>query len=188
MDFSSMWPRTLGPHFRAWRIKTVILSVNDKPSMEGARAKCSCKPSAARTWLRHYAWMEDNRQRVDKLSSGKIGYIYVRDTGQEGQNQLYRQFRAQYTKPGLIIDERWNAGGQIPDRFIELLARKVTNYWGVRDGHDWQTPAARASRPAGHARPTGGSGKRRRLFSRGSFERTSSARSSAHAPGVASSA
>jgi tricorn protease len=39
-----------------------------------------------------------------------------------------------------LIDERWNAGGQIPDRFIELLSRKVVNYYGVRDGKDWQTP------------------------------------------------
>ena len=58
----------------------------------------------------------------------------------DGQSNLYAQFRAQFAKPGLIIDERWNAGGQIPDRFIELLSRRVTNYWGVRDGRDWQTP------------------------------------------------
>ena len=119
--------------------KTVILSVNDKPTLEGAR-EILVQTIASETWLRHYAWMEENRRRVDQLSGGQVGYIYVRDTGQEGQNQLYRQFRAQYTKPGLLIDERWNAGGQIPDRFIELLARRITNYWGVRDGHDWQTP------------------------------------------------
>ncbi|HEY2342805.1 MAG TPA: S41 family peptidase, partial [Chthoniobacteraceae bacterium] len=73
-------------------------------------------------------------------SGGRVGYIYVKNTGQDGQSELYRQFRAQYTKDALIIDERWNSGGQIPDRFVELLGRRVTNYWRVRDGHDWQTP------------------------------------------------
>jgi tricorn protease len=58
----------------------------------------------------------------------------------EGQNELFRGFRAFFEKPGLIIDERWNSGGQIPDRFVELIGRQVTNYWGVRDGLDWQTP------------------------------------------------
>jgi tricorn protease len=46
----------------------------------------------------------------------------------------------QYRKDGLLIDERFNSGGQIPDRFIELLNRPVANYWGVRDGVDWQWP------------------------------------------------
>jgi tricorn protease len=32
---------------------------------------------------------------------------------------------AQWKKDGLIIDERWNSGGQIPDRFIELLNRPI---------------------------------------------------------------
>ena len=34
-----------------------------------------------------------------------------------------RQFVAKFHKEGLIIDERFNSGGQIPDRFIELLNR-----------------------------------------------------------------
>jgi hypothetical protein len=41
---------------------------------------------------------------------------------------------AQFDKEGLIIDERFNDGGQIPDRFIELLDRKPLAFWAVRDG------------------------------------------------------
>ena len=52
-----------------------------------------------------------------------------------------RQLRGQVAKAGIVIDERWNAGGQIPDRFVEMLGRRVTNYWAVRDGRDWTTPA-----------------------------------------------
>jgi tricorn protease len=51
-----------------------------------------------------------------------------------------RQFVGQMTKEALIIDERWNGGGQIPTRFIELLNRPVTNYWARRDGKDWVWP------------------------------------------------
>ncbi len=45
-----------------------------------------------------------------------------------------------WNKDALIIDERFNSGGQIPDRFIELLNRPVHNYWARREQHDWQTP------------------------------------------------
>ncbi len=51
-----------------------------------------------------------------------------------------RQFTAQIDKQGLIIDERFNSGGQIPDRFIELLNRKPLAFWAVRDGNNWQWP------------------------------------------------
>ena len=72
--------------------------------------------------------------------NGKIGYIYVQSTGVDAQNELVRQFMAQWKKDGLIIDERWNSGGQIPDRFIELLNRPILAYWAVRDGASQQWP------------------------------------------------
>ena len=90
--------------------------------------------------LRHLAWIEAKRKRVDEATGGKIGYIYVRSTGLDGQSELVRQFSGQWNKQGLIIDERYNSGGQIPDRFIELLNRKPLVYWAVRDGEELQSP------------------------------------------------
>lgn len=119
--------------------KAVILSVNDKPTLEGAREVLVNTLSNEST-LRHYAWIEDNRRRVDEATGGRCGYLYVRNTALGGQSELYRMWRAQAHKDALIIDERWNSGGQIPDRFIELLSRPAQAYWGVRDGRDWTTP------------------------------------------------
>jgi tricorn protease-like protein/C-terminal processing protease CtpA/Prc len=90
--------------------------------------------------LRYRAWIEAKRKYVEEKSGGKVGYIYVPDTGQNGQNNLFRQFYGQAGKQALIIDERWNGGGQIPTRFIELLNRPATNYWARRDGKDWTWP------------------------------------------------
>jgi tricorn protease-like protein/C-terminal processing protease CtpA/Prc len=90
--------------------------------------------------LRYRAWIETNRKYVEDASGGKVGYIYVPDTGIDGQNDLFRQFYGQIGKEALIIDERWNGGGQIPTRFIELLNRPRTNYWARRDGHAWPWP------------------------------------------------
>ncbi len=92
------------------------------------------------TSIRYRAWIEANRQYVEDASDGKIGYIYVPNTGVQGQNELFRQFYGQMGKEALMIDERWNGGGQIPNRFIELLNRPRTNYWYRRDGADWPWP------------------------------------------------
>jgi tricorn protease len=119
--------------------KTVILTVNDQPTAKGAR-QVLIKTLKSDSRLRHLAWIEHNREIVDKASNGQIGYIYVPNTGIDGQNELVRQFNAQFDKKGLIIDERFNSGGQIPDRFIELLDRPALGFWAVRNGKDWQSP------------------------------------------------
>jgi tricorn protease len=119
----------------------VQLSVSSTPNMKDAK-HIIVKPLSSETRLRHLNWVEANRKRVDAATDGKVGYIYVRSTGVDGQNELVRQFYAQMDKEGMIIDERFNSGGQIPDRFIELLDRKPLAFWAVRDGKDWAWPPA----------------------------------------------
>ena len=119
--------------------KTIELTINSKPDMEGAH-KVIVETLKDETRLRNLAWIEANREYVDEKTNGEIGYIYVPDTGVDGQTELERQFNAQFNKKGLIIDERFNSGGQIPDRFIELLNRKPLAFFAVRDGVNWQWP------------------------------------------------
>jgi tricorn protease len=132
--------------FQGLADKPVFLTVNDKPTLDGSR-EVLVQTLSSEARLRHLAWIEKNRKAVDDATEGRVGYIYVPDTGQGGQNELVRQFRAQFTKAGLIIDERFNSGGQIPDRFVELLGRKNLNFWGVRDGQDWTWPPIANSGP-----------------------------------------
>jgi tricorn protease len=119
--------------------KTVILTVNAKPTTEGSR-QVLAKTTTSEVDLRYRAWIEERRQIVDKATGGRVGYIYVQSTGVDAQNEMVQQFMGQWKKDGLIIDERWNGGGQIPDRFIELLNRPILAYWAVRDGASWQWP------------------------------------------------
>ena len=125
--------------FQGLADKTIELTVNDKPTIEGAH-NIYVQALSDETRLRNLAWIEGNRKHVEEASNGRIGYIYVPSTGTDGQTELVRQFAAQMTKEGLIIDERFNNGGQIPDRFIELLDRKPLAFWSTRDGAMWQWP------------------------------------------------
>jgi tricorn protease len=81
----------------------VVLTVNSKPSMDGAR-DVLVETLDDETRLRHLAWIESNRKRVDELSGGKVGYVYVQSTGIDGQTELVRQFAAQWNKQGLVIE------------------------------------------------------------------------------------
>jgi tricorn protease len=117
----------------------VMLSVNSRPTMDGARSVL-VQPLSNDVELRFLEWIEQRRARVDEATNGRIGYIYVQSTGVNAQNELVKQFMAQWRKEGLIIDERFNSGGQIPDRFIELLNRPPLAFWATRNGESWQWP------------------------------------------------
>ena len=119
--------------------KPVVLTVTDDPGSEETR-EVVIKTMGNESSLRYRDWIEGRRRIVEDATDGKVGYIYVPNTGRDGQNDLVRQFYGQAHKPALIIDERWNGGGQIPTRFIELLNRPVTNYWARRDSKDWKWP------------------------------------------------
>ncbi len=120
--------------------KVTTLTVSEEAKSSDKDREVHIKPIANESNLRYRAWIEKNRALVAEKTGGKVGYIYVPNTGINGQNDLIRQFYGQLDKQALIIDERWNGGGQIPTRFIELLNRPITNYWAVRDGKDWPWP------------------------------------------------
>jgi tricorn protease len=121
--------------------KPVELTYNSSPTFNGAKTVV-VQTLADESRLRHLAWIEQNRKMVEEATGGQAGYIYVRSTGIDGQNELIRQFTAQLDKKALIIDERFNSGGQIPDRFIEILNRKPLAFWATRDGIGMQSPPA----------------------------------------------
>ncbi len=126
-------------NFQGMGGKTVLLTVNSSPTMTGAR-DVTVKLLDSENSLRELAWVEANRRKVAEATDGKVGYIYVPDTALSGQSELVRQFRAQFHMQGLVIDERFNRGGQLGDRFIELLNRPLYNYIYQRNGSTNQFP------------------------------------------------
>jgi tricorn protease len=127
--------------FEGFAGKAVALRVNSKPSLEGSREVVikTLQPfEEAR--LRHLEWIEGNRKKVEELSGGQLGYMYMPNTGTLGQTELMRQFYAQIDKKGFVIDERFNAGGQLGDRFIEMLNRPVVYHIAWRNADVSRSP------------------------------------------------
>ncbi len=116
--------------------RTVTLTVSSRPELGDDARRVVVELLGSDSNLRYRAWVEGRRAYVDQRTGGRVGYVYIPNTGINGQNELVRQFVGQLHKPALIFDERWNGGGQIPTRFIELLNRPVVNYWSLREGED----------------------------------------------------
>jgi tricorn protease len=99
----------------------VVLSVSDSPN--GKRRDVTVKAIKNEVSVREKAWIDHNRALVDKLSGGKIAYIYLSDMSALGMEQFIRQFYPQIDKQALIVDDRWNGGGFIDQIVLERLRR-----------------------------------------------------------------
>ena len=121
--------------------KSVVLRVGPQPDGSGAR-DVTVVPLESEVMLRHLAWVDHNRRMVDSLSGGKLAYIYVPNTANEGYTRFNRYFFAQQDKLGAVVDERFNSGGNIADYMIDYLRREAPfNYVTSRYGEDVPIPA-----------------------------------------------
>lgn len=122
--------------------KQTTLHINTKPTFEGAWKEI-VKPIRSENSLRQRTWVEDNRRAVDKLSGGRLGYIWVPNTGGPGFASFNRYLFAQQDKEGAVIDERFNGGGLLDDYMVDLMTRKpraaLTNE--VPNGKPMRLPA-----------------------------------------------
>lgn len=125
--------------FEATAGKSVLIKVGPSPDGKGAR-EVTVVPIENESALRQYAWIEDNRRKVEELSRGRLAYVYLPDTGNGGYVNFNRYFFAQVDKQGVILDERYNNGGYAADYVIDYLRRPLLSYWASREGGEFRTP------------------------------------------------
>lgn len=121
--------------------KPVLLKIGEDAAGSNAR-EITVVPIASEAQLRHAEWIAENRRKVDRLSGGKLAYVYLPDTAQGGLTNFNRYYFAQSDKQGAVIDERFNSGGQMADYIIEAMRRQLMGFWSPRYGAIYRTPAA----------------------------------------------
>jgi tricorn protease len=110
-------------------------------SPDGANARTyTVFPALGENRLRRANWAEENRKLVEKLSGGRLGYIFIEGYGGDGIMNAIRGLTGYADKQGIIIDQRFNGGGITPDYLIEWMQRKPLYYYMFRGGDDIPTP------------------------------------------------
>ena len=121
--------------------RQTLIRVNKTPDREGSRL-LTVIPVASEDGLRTRAWVEDNRRKVDKLSGGRLAYVWLPNTATPGYVSFTRYFYSQQDKEGAVIDERYNQGGMVADYIVNELDRKLLGYFALRDGETSTSPIA----------------------------------------------
>jgi tricorn protease len=112
--------------------ENVTLTVNSKPTEEGSR-QVTVKPLSSELKLRELDWIESNRQKVDKATGGRVGYVYLPDMSEAGLNEFVKQYFPQIRKEGIIFDVRYNGGGFVDQIILEHLRRILVGMEAARN-------------------------------------------------------
>jgi len=111
--------------------KDVKLTISKKPFIDETARNVTVQPEYFELG-RIRGWVESNRAYVDRKTNGRVGYLYLKMTSEYGYREFTRQFGTQLSKEGLIIDIRWNQGGHIPFRLIDIFRRQLAYYGNDR--------------------------------------------------------
>ena len=121
--------------------KIVELTVG--PDADGSDSRTvSVVPVPNESALRNREWVERNLAKVEEATGGRVAYVYVPNTTNLGHTYFKRYFFPQVHKQALIVDERFNGGGQVADYYIDHLRRPYISHWATRYGADFRTPSA----------------------------------------------
>jgi len=123
--------------------------VNKEPKKDGAR-KVKYKVLTAADWdnLQYQNRTERLRKYVETATGGKLGYLHISAMGGENQTRFEREaYEYMSGKQGMILDVRFNRGGNISDTLIDWLERKQHGWYRPRDegpeaapNRSWEKP------------------------------------------------
>lgn len=84
--------------------------------------------------IKYQEWVNNNRDEVEKATNGEIAYVHIRAMDQPSLAQFEREIDRFWDRKGIIVDIRYNGGGNIDQELIDILERKPYEYWNNRNG------------------------------------------------------
>jgi tricorn protease len=113
--------------------RKVTVTFNSKPADEGAwNTRIEAINGGAYSQLRYERWVKERRKKVDELSGGRIGYLHIQAMNQPSLRRFEKEIREYRNKEALVIDQRWNGGGNIEQELLAILVQRQYQVWQPR--------------------------------------------------------
>jgi tricorn protease len=121
--------------------KTLSTTVNDYVPVKLAKTPDGANARVVRiasvrslSDVKYEEWVADNRDIVDKATNGQIAYVHIRAMNQPSLSKFEDEIDRYWNKKGIIIDIRYNGGGNIDQELLDILERRPYEYWNNRYG------------------------------------------------------
>ena len=86
-------------------------------------------------------WIDNNKRDVIDKSNNRIAYVYMKDMGSDALESFMEDMvDYAYKKDALILDLRYNTGGNVHDKVLQFLSQRPYLQWQYRDGQRTQQP------------------------------------------------
>ena len=113
--------------------RKVDVTFNGKPDEEGSwHTRIEAISVGAYSQLRYERWVKERRQKVDELSNGRVGYLHIQAMNPPSLRKFEKEIREFRNKEALIIDQRWNGGGNIEQELLAILVQREYQIWQPR--------------------------------------------------------
>lgn len=109
-------------------------SDDEQTQVLGESRDIRIKTASSMRGLMYDAWVEGNRKKVDEWSNGKIGYVHIQSMNRSSLAKFETEIRQYWNKNGMIVDIRYNGGGNTDQELIDILERRPYEYWNSRWG------------------------------------------------------
>ncbi|MBN1995724.1 MAG: PDZ domain-containing protein [Anaerolineae bacterium] len=130
----------------AAQAKTAAAAGNDEAETQTGEKENKAAPEApptrtvlvktlrGETQARYREWVETNRRQVHEATAGRVGYVHVPNMSAFGYAEFHRYYRVESEREGLVVDVRFNGGGNVSQLLLEKLARRRIGYNKPRYG------------------------------------------------------
>jgi len=99
--------------------------------------------------LQYDRWVKQNEQLVDKLSNGQLGYVHIPGMSDGPYRNTYDKAMGKYAhSKGIIIDTRFNGGGDLVSDLAMFLTGKPFLEYAIESRSLGTEPLARWTKPS----------------------------------------
>ncbi|HNR08891.1 MAG TPA: S41 family peptidase [Saprospiraceae bacterium] len=104
-------------------------------SRQGQAVTARLHPQASLFNEYYEEWIDQNQKRVDDKSNKRIAYGYMKNMGRGELDQFIIDMTGELNqKEALILDLRYNTGGNVHDEVLKFLSQRSYLQWKYRDG------------------------------------------------------
>ncbi len=115
----------------------VTVRVADSPDGTNAR-NLRIQTVTSLRGIQYQEWVENNRDFVDKESGGRIAYVHIQSMNQPSLDVFLNDVDRFWNAQGIIVDIRYNGGGNTDQQILDVLERRPYEYWNNR----WAAPSS----------------------------------------------